>query len=325
MNRTSRHISIQLALVAVAVVWGSTFVMVKDAVESYPLFGFLGWRFAIAVLAFVVLFPRSLTRLTAPNVRGGLLAGVFLTAGYVLQTWGLTRTTASNAAFITGMFVVVTPVLQAVFLRRMPTAATLVGVAMAVPGLWLLTGGGSGWGVGDSLVFGCAVAYSIHMLVLGSLGDDIDVGALTLVQLFTVTVVCTAVSLVTEPRVMPVGVDVWVALAVTGVLASAVAFWVQTYAQQVISPARTALILVSEPAFGGLFGWFAGERLGNLGFVGAGLILGGMVVSEAASALSGKATFETGVEGPPIPVVDPSESAGILAPARSAQHDEVGP
>ena len=302
-----RRYGIQAALVAVAIVWGSTFVMVKDAVASYPLFSFLAWRFAVAVVAFVIIFPRALGRLSKGTIAAGLLAGAFLTAGYVFQTWGLQSTSASKAAFITGMFVVITPLLQTVILRKVPRSATIIGIVAAVIGLWLLSGGAAGgWNSGDTRVLLCAVAYSAHMIVLGSVGKHHDALALTLVQLVTTAVVCGAVALLREGFSVPSDRSVIVALLVTGVLASAVAFAVQTYAQRFIPPARTALILISEPAFGGLFGWLAGETLGIRGLAGAGFILGGMVVSELAGA---RAPAEEGIalepslEGMSVPVV----------------------
>ena len=319
MSSALRRYGLQLALIAVAAVWGGTFVVVKDAVSEYPLYAFLGLRFLIAVVAFVVLFPRSLRRLSGPTLRAGLVAGAFLTAGYVFQTWGLQGTTASKAAFITGMFVVITPLLQTVLLRRVPTRATILGVLAAVIGLWLLSGGTSGeWTVGDTRVLLCAVAYSAHMIVLGGVSHEHDLGALTLVQLLTTAVVCGLIAFVVEKPGLPQSSSVWVALLVTGVLASAVAFAVQTAAQRFIPPARTALILITEPAFGGLFGWLAGERLGVSGLAGAALILAGMAVSEllGARALAAeRVALEPALEGMPAPVVElleptPSASSG---------------
>lgn len=308
MTRAPKAYGVQLALVAVAAVWGGTFVVVKDAVAAYPLYAFLALRFAIAVLAFVVVIPSSLKLMRPGTLGAGLLAGLFLTAGYVFQTWGLQGTSASKAAFITGMFVVITPALQTLLLRRVPRPATVLGVAFAVAGLWLLSGGGGGWNVGDTRVLICAAAYSAHMIVLGAIGGRHDVRPLTLVQLATVAVLCGAISLVTEPIALPVEGSVWVALAITGVFASAVAFAVQTYAQQVLSPTKTALILIAEPAFGGIFGWFAGERLGVGGFVGAALILSGMVVAELLGGPrpggEGAVAYEPSVEGPPVPLIE---------------------
>lgn len=307
MRAAFKAYGVQAALIAVAAVWGGTFVVVKDAVSQYPLYAFLALRFAIAVVAFAVVVPSSLRLMRRGTLAVGLLAGVFLTAGYVFQTWGLQDTSASKAAFITGMFVVITPALQALVLRRLPNRTTLLGVALAVVGLWLLSGGGGGgWNVGDTRVLLCAVAYSAHMIVLGGIGDRHDVRPLTLVQLATVAVVCGAISLATEPLAMPGESSVWVALVITGVFASAVAFAVQTYAQRFLSPSKTALILITEPAFGGIFGWIAGERLGLGGFAGSALILSGMAVAELLGTGGGAAAtaFEPSVEGPPVLLLD---------------------
>jgi len=313
VKRAFEDYGVQLALIAVAAVWGATFVIVKDAVAMYPLYSFLALRFTIAVLAFVVLFPRSLARLRWDTVGVGVFAGGFLCAGYIFQTWGLQDTTASKAAFITGMFVVITPVMQALLLRTKPSKATTAGIALAVGGLWLISGAsGGGWTVGDTRVLICAVAYSAHIIVLGSIGRNHEVGPLTLVQLLTTAVICGAFAWFLEPHELPSEASVWWALIVTGVLASAVAFAVQTYAQRHISPARTALILITEPAFGGVFGWLAGETLGLSGLAGAGMILGGMLLAEVVGARAteaGEVVFEPALEGPSVPLVEPREDA----------------
>lgn len=308
MTSSARRALITLALVGVAVVWGGTFVMVKDAVAGYPLFSFLGWRFAVATVAFVAIFPGSLKRLTSGTIRVGLLAGAFLTAGYIFQTWGLQATSASKAAFVTGMFVVITPLMQAVLLRRPPKTWTIAGVVLSVIGLWLLSGGSvGGWNVGDTRVLLCAVAYSAHMIVLGGPGRRYSVSALTLVQLGTVAVATGAVALFTEHAPLPSEGSLIFALLVTGVLASAVAFAVQTYAQQHMSPTKTALILITEPVFGGLFGWLAGESLGVRGLAGSALILGGMILAEIVGTSAAPAEhveLEASLEGPPVPLFE---------------------
>lgn len=308
MSPSVRRTLTTLALVGVAVVWGGTFVMVKGAVENYPLYSFLGWRFAIATVAFVLLFPGSFKRLTWGGVRVGLLAGVFLTAGYIFQTWGLQATSASKAAFVTGMFVVITPLMQAVLLRRPPKAWTIAGVVLSVVGLWLLSGGSvGGWNVGDTRVLLCAIAYSAHMIVLGGPGRKHSVSALTLVQLATVAVATGAVAIATEHAPLPTEGSLVFALLVTGVLASAVAFAVQTAAQQLISPTKTALILITEPAFGGVFGWLAGESLGISGVAGSALILGGMILAEVVGTSAAPAEhveLEPSLEGPPVPLIE---------------------
>lgn len=299
---------VQLALIAVAAIWGATFVVVKDAVAVYPLYAFLAWRFGVAIIAFVVLFPRALRRLSVPNLRRGVFAGLFLTAGYVFQTWGLQDTTPARSAFITGLYVVVTPLLQAVLLRRRPHLATVGGGVIALAGLWLLSGAGVGlWNAGDTRTVICALAYSVHMIVLGTTGEKHDVTALALVQITTTAVVCGAISAFTEQAGVPQGTSLWLAILATGVLASAVAFAVQTWAQRRVPPARTALILATEPAFGGLFGWSVAGAAPVREVMGAAMMLGGMVLSEAVAALApkeAKVSFEPAVEGMPAPVIE---------------------
>lgn len=327
MSIDRRPLWATLALIGIAAVWGSTFVIVKDAVEIYPLYAFLALRFAIAVAAFVLLFPRSFARLSWSTVRVGVLAGGLLTAGYIFQTWGLQGTTASKAAFITGMFVVFTPLMQAVILRHPPARTTVAGVVLAVAGLWALSGASAdGWTAGDTRVLMCAVAYAGHMIVLGSLGRQHDVAALTLSQLVVVAVTCGAISLATEAPSLPTDASVWFALILTGVLASAVAFAVQTYAQRHISPSKTALVLVTEPAFGGVFGWLAGDYFGIGGLAGSALILGGMALAELPGLVGGgkRIVHEASLEGMPVALVDPGPAPAILTPAAQADPD-VGP
>jgi len=310
------------ALVGVAAIWGFTFVIVAEAIARYPMFGFLGLRFAVATISFVLLFPRVLKRLDSANLKMGLIAGVLLTAGYIFQTWGLAPevgTTPARAAFITGLYVVVVPLMQAVWLRRMPRKATMLGAAMAFGGLFLLSaaGPGGGWSTGDTLVVICALAYSLHMIALGSTDKRHDTAALTLIQLATAAIVCTGISLVVEKPSLPSDPAVWAAILLCGVLASAVAFVVQTWAQRRIPPARVALILVTEPAFGGLFGWWTAGVWPIREVIGASLMLGGMITSEAVAALAPREEgieFEAGLEGMSVPVMeDESEPTRMFA------------
>ncbi len=300
-----------VALIAVAAIWAGTFVMVKDAIASYPTFSFLGWRFWIAVVVFVLIFPKAITALRRDTLGVGVLAGIFLCLGFIFQTWGLEQTTASRAAFITGMFVVITPVLQALILRKIPGAMVIAGALLAVAGLWLLSGGSAGqWGQGDTRVLLSAFAYSGHMIVLGGLGRRHEVAPLTFVQLVTTATVCSGLALAIDPISIPSGTSVWVAILFTGILASAVAFAVQTYAQRHISPARTALILICEPALGGLFGWFAGDTFTGIGIIGAGLILLGMISSEflsIAKLRKGEVIHQPSIEGPSVAMLKQSE------------------
>lgn len=300
MTGRTRRIVAELGLIGVTAVWGWTFVLVKDAVALYPTMPFLALRFTLAAL---VLAPFAISRHPRQSsssglvrmagwgrtLPGGVLMGLFLGAGYVFQTMGLERTSSSNAGFITGMFVVLTPLLQAVIWRRSPGPRAIIGVALAAPGLFLLSGGGEHLQpLGDGLVFLCAVTFAAHILATGKYAPHRDVFRLTLVQVATVALMTVLLSLIfagagwlDRPLALPRQPEVWAALGITAILASAVGFLVQTYAQRHAAPTETALILTFEPVFAGLFGFvLAGDRWGPAGWVGAAMILAGMLYSE---------------------------------------------
>ena len=316
MRRYVERYGVQAALVAVAIVWGWAFLAVAGAIALYPMYAFLAWRFALASAAFVVFYPRVLKRLTLSSVKMGLFAGVLLSAGYILQTWGLdgaTRTTPARAAFITGLYVVITPLLQALLLRKRPRVSTVVGATVALGGLWVLSGVGSqggGWVFGDTLTVLCAFAFSFHIIALGSTGEHHDTSVLTLVQLATVATVCGIVSAFKEHAGLPTSPSVIGAIVLTGVLASAVAFAIQTWAQRRLPPSRVALILVTETAWGGVFGWSAAGVWPVREVAGAITMFVGLIISEALAAFAPRSehvVFEPAVEGMPTPLVESPE------------------
>ena len=309
-----RRYGVQAALLGVAIIWGWAFVAVADAITRYPMYAFLGWRFALASAAFVAFFPRVLTRLTPANVKFGLIAGVLLSGGYILQTWGLdgaTKTSPARAAFITGLYVIMTPILQAIWLRKPPRKSTVLGAVIALAGLGVMSGVGTSWVFGDTLVVLCAVAFTLHMTFLGSGDGGLDVGVVTLLQLVTVSVTCGVVSAFKERVGLPSDPSVIGALVLTGVLASAVAFAVQTWAQQKLPPSRVAVILVMETAFGGLFGWSAAGKFPPIEVLGACIMFVGLIVAEVLAAASPSGTaagLEAAVEGIPVPAVAAPET-----------------
>ena len=287
----TRHRGLEFALIGVALIWGATFPVVKDAVEIIPPFQFLAVRFGIAAALLTMVFGKGLRGFGWRQLAAGAGAGVALFAGYALQTIGLQYTTASNAGFITGLFVVFTPILTALLLRRLPSRGATIGVAVATAGLALLsfTDRGFRFGYGDLLVLGCAVSFAVHIVLLGRYAPDLPTGPLTTIQLWVTAALSAWASLWVETPVEIRGGDVWLPILLTAIYASAIAFFIQTRAQTVIPPTRTALILVSEPAFAGLFGFLLlGETLTAIGWAGAALILSGMVVSELAPAKAGE-------------------------------------
>lgn len=268
----------EIALLAVSAVWGLTFVLVQDAIAVLPSLAFLGYRFAAAGLLVALLCLRPLSALPARGYRGGLAMGVFLTLGFVLQTLGLAKTTVSNAGFITGLVVVLTPVFGALFFRERPRPATWVAAGVSAVGLYLLAGGAGQVQEGDLLVLGGSAAFALHLLVTARAARLYPTGPLVAIQLATCGLICLGFGALRRELEAPQGRQVWTALVVTSLFASAAAFFIQTYAQRHAAPARTALILASEPVFAGFFGYvLKGERLTSIAWLGAALILGAIL------------------------------------------------
>ena len=272
----------QIALLGIAALWGATFVMVQDAIRELAVLTFLGYRFVAAALIVGVAFRRQLLALGAAGWRAGLGMGVFLTAGYVLQTAALLDTSAANAGFITGLFMIFTPLLAAIVVRTRVPASTWAAALISAAGLALLAGVGGSWRpLGDGLALGCAVAFAAHILVTDAAVKRHQIGALLAVQLGVCGLVCVTGAAAMGDLAVPSSASLWWALAVTAVVASALGFWVQSYAQRHAPPARTALILASEPAFAGLFGvTLQGDQLTRVSLLGALLILSAIVAVE---------------------------------------------
>ncbi|MDP3711222.1 MAG: DMT family transporter [Mycobacteriales bacterium] len=269
-----------LALVGVTAIWGSTFVVVKDAVEQLPVTDFLTWRFALAAAVMVLLRPRALAALGPQGRRVGVVLGLALGAGYLLQTLGLQHTSAAVSGFITGMFVVLTPLLSALLLRQSPGGPAWAAVALATIGLGLLSLRGLSVGSGELLTLGCAAAFALHIVGLGRWAKQYDAFGLAVVQLLTTAALCGLVA-VPGGLATPPSASVWWALALTAVAATAVAFVVQTWAQAHLSPTRAAVVMTMEPVFGGLFAiGLAGEVLGPRAVAGAVLVLAAMLLTE---------------------------------------------
>jgi drug/metabolite transporter (DMT)-like permease len=275
-----------LALVVVTAVWGVTFVQVKDAVEIYPLFAFLALRFAIASLTLAAPGARRLRSLGRRGTAQAAVLGLLLAAGYALQTAGLERTTVSGAGFITGMYVVLTPLIALVLFRARISAAAWAGVGFATIGLAMLSGIHAGSLLGDMLVLGGSAVYSLQIVLLERYAPLYDPLALTLVEMVSALVGFGVVAAALgELDAAPTGWTVWGALVVTGVFASALAYLVQSWAQRRTSATRTALVFALEPVFAGIFGFaLAGDRLGAVGWGGCFVILLGIALAEPAAA-----------------------------------------
>jgi drug/metabolite transporter (DMT)-like permease len=273
------------ALILVTAVWGVTFVQVKDAVEVYPLLAFLAVRYAIATVA---LAPPALGRvrgLGRDGVLAGGVLGLLIALGIGLQTAGLERTTVTNAGFITGLYVLFTPLLGlALFRTRIPRELWLA-VAFALVGLGLLSGVPQGSASGDLLVLASTLAQALQIVMVERYANRFDAIALTFVEVVAAGIAFGALALALGDLSVPRGTTVWAALLVTGLFAVAFAYLVQIWAQRRVSATRIAIVFSLETVFAGLAGYvFDDDRLGAVGFAGCGLILAGILLAEPAAA-----------------------------------------
>jgi len=273
------------ALVAVTAIWGYTFVPVQKTVGAYPLFAFLAVRFAISTAALAPFAWKSLRTLPRAGWPAGLVAGSFLALAYGLQTAGLELTTVTSTGFITGLYVVFTPLLALAAFRTPVPASVWVGVTLALAGLLLLGGAPGGSWLGNALVLGNAVAQSFQIVAMERFAPRYDARALTFLQMAVACLAFTAIALARGELAMPVGGTVWFALVATGVFAGALGYLVATWVQSRTTAARAALIFTLEAPFAALFGvLLLSERLGALGWAGCAVMLAGIVLAEPAAA-----------------------------------------
>ena len=241
-----------LALVGVTAIWGVTFVQVQDAIELYPLFAFLAVRFAISALVLAPFAWRSLRTLPATGHAAGVVVGALLAVAYGLQTAGLERTTVASTGFITGLYVVFTPLLALAFFGTTVPRALWVGVALAVVGLLLLSGVPGGSTLGNALVLGNAVVPGIPDHAMERFAPRYDPRALTFLQMATSCVGFTAIALALGELEVPRGATVWGALLVTGIFAGALGYLIATWVQGRTTAARAALVFTLEAPFAAL-------------------------------------------------------------------------
>jgi drug/metabolite transporter (DMT)-like permease len=267
----------------VTVVWGWTFVVVQDAIALYGVLGFLAVRFALAAAALTLYGARRVS-LTTLMVGAGV--GLALALGYLLQATGLLFTSPTNSGLITGLFVVFASLTDRLFFGVRSSWQVLVAVALGLFGMVLLAGGGPDWvNLGDLLTLLCAAALGLHITLLSRYAAGYDATGLAFAQMLSVALIFGVFWPFFEPVAFPPR-EVWLALGATGLVASAGAFWIQTFVQQRIPAARTAVILTMEPVFAALFGyWLAGNRLVALQVFGAALILSALLACEVLPVL----------------------------------------
>jgi drug/metabolite transporter (DMT)-like permease len=272
-----------LALAAVCLIWGSTFVLVKTALADISTMLFLAIRFSVATVALLVVYAARRRSWRLGGWRIGTVVGGFLFLGYLLQTLGLRHTTPAKSGFITGLYIVVVPLLSAAVYRRVPGVSEWTGVLLASTGLGLLTLDAASlvMGAGDLLTVGCAFAFAVHIVLLGQYSKEMESDWLSLLQVGAGAVFAISTFQAFEQPYVRWSAPVVIALAVTSVLGTAAAFWIQTWAQKYTTATRAALVFSLEPVFAWMTSFLvAGERLTGQAIAGAVCILAGILLVE---------------------------------------------
>jgi drug/metabolite transporter (DMT)-like permease len=268
------------ALLLMTMCWGSTFFLIHDLLERMPAVDFLAVRFTIASAAMLLLAPKAIARLSPQKRRHALVLGGLYGVAQILQTIGLAHTPASVSGFITGMYVVCTPLFAAVLLRTRIGPMTWVAVGIAVTGLGILTLSGFSVGYGEALTLVAAMVYALHIVGLGAWSSPADAIGMSILQCCVIAVVCTVAAL-PGGIVLPQRASDWVSVVYMALFAGAAALLGQTWAQAHLPPTRSAIIMSMEPVFAAFFAvLFGNESLTNRMLVGGGLVLTAMLIVE---------------------------------------------
>jgi drug/metabolite transporter (DMT)-like permease len=271
-------------LVLVTAIWGYTFVPVQDAVAVYPLFGFLAVRFGISALVLAPFALRPLLRMGRAGLVGGTLAGLVLALAYGLQTAGLDLTTVSSTGFLTGLYVLFTPLLALAMFRTPVPAVLWAGAGLSVAGLLLLNGAPGGSAAGNLLVLGNALAQALQIALIEKYAPEHDARALTFLQLSVSFVGFAAVAASRGELHWPHGGTVWYGAIASGVFSGAIGYLIATWVQARTTAARAALVFTLEAPFAALFGvLLADDRLGWAGWTGCAVMLAGILLAEPAA------------------------------------------
>jgi drug/metabolite transporter (DMT)-like permease len=264
-------------------VWGSTFVITKDALNYIPTYNFLALRFLLAFIFSSIIFYKNITRVNKETLVYGLIIGLVLFAGYAFQTIGLNYTTASKSGFITGFSVVIVPVLSSILLKKIPKKAVIIGVILAVVGLGLMTLNSDYiLNIGDFYTLLCAFAYALHIILVERYTVKVDSISLAIIQIGVVGVISFIISLFYyESFIIPSSHSVLAGIFITGILATSMAYIIQNTMQKFTSATHTALIYTAEPVFSAIFAYILlGEIMTIRGIVGSIFILLGMILAE---------------------------------------------
>ncbi len=285
MIKANTRFKAEMTLLGVVIIWGYTFPVIKNVLELIPPFTFLTYRFLLASSVIFLIFRKKLKRITIQTVSKGFLLGLLLFIGYFGQTVGTQFTTATKTAFITGISVVLVPIFSFFWIREKIGLNSIIGVALAMAGLFLMNSNGRLFHVnkGDALVFLCAIGFALYIVAVHVYTKEYDYVQLVFIQLVTVFLMSFLMSLLFEREALHFSYNLSVlwAIAVTGIFATAFALYLQNRFQQYSSPTKIAIIFSSEPVFGALFSHLIlGETIGLFGVIGGIAIFIGMLITQ---------------------------------------------
>jgi len=271
-----------LVLVAITACWGSTFFLIHDLLDRIPAVDFLAVRFSIAAVLLLVVAPRAVLRLSPAVRRQAVVLGCLYGVAQILQTAGLAQTPASVSGFITGMYVVCTPLLAALILRTRIGPLTWAAVGLATAGLAVLTLNGLSVGYGEAITLVAAMLYALHIVGLGAWSTPHEALGMSIVQIVVITLVCLAAT-APDGIVLPQTTGDWLSVVYMALFAGALGLVGQTWAQAHLAPTRSALIMSMEPVFAAFFAVLLGGESFTLRMVAGGLmVLAAMLVVELA-------------------------------------------
>jgi len=279
-----KGIQAEIYLLGIVIIWGSTFAIIKGILDQIVPFTFLAYRFFLAAFILCVVFWKRLKNIDKIILRKGSLIGIFLFLGYAFQTVGLKYTTATKAGFITGLSVVLVPIISYFFIKEKINRNSVIGVIFAVIGLWLLNYNNSfNFNLGDFLVLLCAISFAMHIISVGLYTKKLDYVLLVIIQLATVFILSLLMALFFErPAIhLSYSSNVWWSIILTGVFATALAFYMQNRFQRYSTATKTAIIFSGEPIFAAVFAYLLlGEKVGLIAWAGGLLIIFGMIISQ---------------------------------------------
>lgn len=278
----NKQLKADLSLLVITMIWGSTFVLTKNALESLSTYNFLSIRFLIAFTISSIIFWKNVKSIDKETLKYGILIGFILFLGFAMQTTGLLYTTASKSGFISAFCIIIVPVIESLISKKFPKKENILGIAFAIMGIALLTlDSNLSLNIGDFYTLLCTFAFAFQIIAVGYYSKKFDPISLAIIQMGVLGALSTLLTFWLETPVIPNNSKAWMSILITGIFATSVAFIVQNIMQKYTSSTRTALIFTSEPVFSAIFAYaLLGEIISRKGAIGCMLIVFGMIISE---------------------------------------------